>query len=238
MSYRLRSSKRLIRKSRRNLVLTIIIILVLMYATLAWILPTFIDGLGLVRNIVKPPLKKEVVVASATLAPPTFNIPYEATNTAQINIQGFTTAHSKVELFVDDKKVQITEADSDGIFVFKAVDLSQGLNNFYGKTVDDQQKESLQSKTFQIIFDNQKPKLDISEPADNKTIQGDKKVKVSGRTDSGINLFINNIRIILNPDGGFSTDLPINEGENNINIKAVDQAGNKTEISRKVTFKP
>lgn len=243
MAYRYtsrRSMKRLARKSRRNFIITLILIVFLIYATLTWVLPYFIGSVGFVKNIVKPPkTTMPQTIQNSSLAPPVLNIPYEATNSAQINISGFGNPNSKVKLYIDDESKQTVDVSSDGSFIFENVDLSLGTNNIYATTVDEQNKESLPSKTLKLLYDNAKPYLNLSSPDDNKIIQGgDKKVTVSGKTDTGVQIFINGSQTIVDKDGNFSTDIILNEGDNSISIKAVDSASNSTETERKVTYKP
>lgn len=235
-----RSARRLARNSKRSFIITVIIIIVLLYATFAWVLPYFIGGISAVKNIIKPP---KITVSNSsqnsTLAPPVLNIPFEATNSAQIDITGFGTPYSKVKLYIDDESKQTTDVSSDGSFNFKNVSLNLGTNNIYGTTLDEKNKESLPSKTLKLIFDNEKPPLVINEPGDNKIIQGsDKKVKVSGKTNSGVHVFVNGGQTIVDEGGNFSTDVVINEGDNTISIKAVDIASNSTEIQRNVKYNP
>ena len=211
----------------------------LLYATITWVLPFFINSLGLVKNIVNPSPK--VITApktNATLAPPILNIPYEATNSAQINIKGYSTPKSKVKLYIDDKEKQTIETEDNGNFTFENVDLNLGTNNIYAKTIDWDNTESLPSKLIKLIYDNQKPNLILNEPEDNRVIQGDKKVKFSGKTDPDNEIFINDSRIIIDKDGNFNTEQPLNDGDNNFNIKAVGKTLNITEISRKIIYNP
>lgn len=243
MAYRYhsrRSVKRLARKSRRNFIITLAFITILAYFSLTWLLPNFIGGIGFVKNVIKPPQNTTFQSSeNATLAPPVLNIPFEATNSAEINIKGFGTPNSKVKLYIDDESKQTTDVSNDGSFVFKNVVLSLGTNNIYGKTLDDASKESLASKTIKLLYNNEKPTLNINEPEDNKTIQGgDKKIRVSGKTDPGVNVFINGTQVILDKDGNFGIDQPLNEGDNTISIKAVDITGNTTEVQRSVKYTP
>ncbi len=235
-----RSSRRLARKSKYRFVITLTIIISLMYATVFWILPYFIGSVGIVKNIVKPPqVVNQKSPQNAALAPPTLNIPYEATNSAEINIQGFGIPSSRVKLYLDDKSVQTIDVSNDGSFTFANVNLNLGTNNIYGTTLDEQEKESLPSKTIKLIYINEKPSLNLNSPADNTVITGgDKKVTVSGKVDPGIQVLVNGSQIVVGSDGNFSTDLSINEGDNTISVKATDAALNSTEIERKVTFKP
>jgi len=232
-----RSGRRLARKSSRNFIITLLLIALLLYATIQWILPQLIGGLGFINRIIKPS-HKAAIQESSSLAPPVLNIPYEATNTAQITIRGYATPDTKVSLFMDDKLIHSTDSLEDGSFEIRNVQLSLGTNNIFGKT-SDEKGESLPSKTIRVIYDNEKPPLEIYEPEDNKIIQaGDKKVKVSGKTEPEAQIFVSDSRIVTFSDGTFTTDYPLNDGDNMITIKAADSASNYTEIARKVIFVP
>lgn len=234
-----RSIKRLGRKSKRNFIITLTIIGVLVYATINWVLPNFIGGISYVSDIIKPPQQKSVqTTQSETLAPPVLNIPYEATNTAQINIAGYGTPDSQVRIYLDDEAKDTQDVSSDGSFLFTDISLNLGTNNIYGKTVDNG-SESLPSKTIRLVYIQDKPQLTVNEPEDGKKIQGgDKKVKVSGKTDPGMKVYVNDSQVILGNDGNFATDISLNDGDNMISIKAQDDAQNTTEIQRTVNFTP
>lgn len=174
---------------------------------------------------------------NSSLAPPVLNIPYEATNSAEIDIHGFASPNSRVRLYLDDEPLETVDVSSDGSFTFENVALYLGRNNIYGTTLDEKDKESLPSKTIKLIFDSEKPSLIVSEPENNRKIQGgDKKVKVSGKTEPGAKVFVNNMQAIVNGDGSFSIDQPLNDGDNTIFIKAQDSALNISEIQRTVNY--
>lgn len=238
MAYRLRSVRKTAKKTRRKVLLTTLLILFIIYASLKWILPGLIGGIGFLSSLNKPVKKVERVSDQSILAPPVINIPYVATNSATIDINGYTSPDTKVELFLDDQLKNTTRSDSDGNFTFSKVDLALGTNNIYGKTLDNKNKESLPSKTIQLSFLNQKPKLNISSPPDGQTVTGgDKKITISGKTDPGTTVFINGTQIIISSDGSFNTDRSLNDGDNSFDIKAVDLATNTTQVSRKVNYK-
>lgn len=235
-----RAVKRLARKSRRNFLITIVLVTIISYFTLTWILPNFIGGLSFVTNILNPAKKPESKLkGSLILAPPVLNIPYESTGSSQINIKGFTTPNSKARLYIDDELKDTVDSAADGSFTFKDVSLNLGTNNIYGKTLDEEENESLPSKLIKLIFDNEKPTLNINEPEDNKKIQGgDKKVKVSGNTEPSISVFVNGTQVIVNSEGNFNTEQTLNDGDNIFLIKAIDSAGNTTELQRRVIYTP
>lgn len=204
-----------------------------------WILPILITGLGFITGVVKPSHKSTIpITESASLAPPVLNIPYEATSTAQIDIRGYGTPNSKVIIFVDDDKKASTQVSDDGTFEIKNIQLVFGTNNIYGKSIDEKDRGSLSSKIIKIVYDNENPSLEISEPEDGKTVQGDRKIKISGKTEPQAQVSINENRVVVHSDGEFSTEYQLNDGENIFNIKSQDLAGNFTEITTRVVFQP
>lgn len=239
MSYQNRSSRYLVRKTRSRLIFTIIVVIFLIYATLEWVLPNFVSAIGLVTQVFKPKKPTATAVSDQViLAPPVITIPFEATNSSAIDIKGYAIAQTKVKIFVDEIEKSSVNVTEDGTFLAKDIQLNLGTNNIYGKTIDQETKESLPSKLVKLIYDNEKPKLDVSEPTDGKEVTGDKKVTVSGQTEVSAQVTINGIRIITDSDGKFSTQISLNDGENVITIEAADKASNSIKIERRVIFKP
>lgn len=240
MAYRYssrRTARRVARKSKRNFIISLLLIGFLLYATLNWILPYFIGGIGTIKSAVSPQKKITSSKNELTLAPPVLSIPFEATNSAQIRIRGYGVPDSQVKIFLDDEIKNTTKVSEDGSFTSDAITLNLGTNNIYAKTVDDNSRESLPSKTLKLLYLNDKPNLTVNQPEDGKKITGgDKKVTVSGKTDSGDKVFINDSQVIVDKDGNFSSDIAINDGDNTITIKSIDDASNLTEIDRRVTY--
>jgi hypothetical protein len=237
--YRRRIIRRQAKKSQVNLIITLIFVAIFAYASINWILPNFIGGLGLITNFFNPPsAPKEDQIESATLAPPELIIPYETTNISTISIDGYAVSNSEVELYLDGRLIDTAGVSADGTFRFENIPLSLGTNNFYGQTVDEDGKKSLPSKTQRVIYDNEKPPLEIFEPTDGQQIQGNRQLTISGLTKEGALIFINDSQSIVDHEGKFKTIVQLSDGENNFNIKAQDSAGNTTEVSRRVIFSP
>lgn len=238
MAYRSRSARRLVRKSRRNLLVTIFLAFFILFATVNWVLPQFINGIGFVTNVFRDTKSaKSPGREDSTLAPPSLVIPYEATNTGQINISGFSQPDAKVEIYVDDDLKKEVPVSPDGSFLAENVPLSLGTNNIWGKTTNSEYT-SFPSKIIKVVSDNEKPLLEIYEPEDGKNIQGESKIKLSGKTEPNAIVSVNDVRVITSFDGSFSTQLQLHEGENILNIKASDSASNTNEVSRRVSFTP
>lgn len=238
MSYRPRRVRRVTANSKKNVVVTIALILIILYGTLFWILPWFVQGVGVIKDYSNPPKKTvDSVIDDTSLAPPVFTIPYEATNSSKITISGYATYGTRVKIFVNDTEELETDAKEDSTFIAENISLNQDINTIYGTTIKDG-KESLSSKNIKIIFDKDKPSLQVSEPEDNRTVQGERKLKISGKSEAGVKVYINNSQVIIDSDGNFSAEKQLNDGENIFEIKAEDQATNATTVFRKVTFTP
>lgn len=203
-----------------------------------WGLPFLIGGLS-VFNKFKPSAVKQESVEDLAIAPPVLNIPFEATNTATLQISGYSTPNSEVEIYFDDEVKEKVETNSGGNFNTGPLELSLGTNNIYGKTINEKGIKSLPSKTIKLIFNNEKPKLEISEPQDNAQIKGgDKKIRVSGNTDPNNTISINGSNTIVSSEGKFSAEVNINEGDNVIQISTTNQVGNSNQIERKINYTP
>ncbi len=234
------SIRRLQRKTRQRLIITIVIIIFLSYFVFTWFLPTLIGGLS-VLNRLKPKAEAPVNISEGVvLAPPVFDIPFEATNTAKIQVRGYINLSLQVEIYLDDELITTADAGTDGNFEV-TLPLTLGTNNLYGRTVNNKGEKSLPSKKIKIIYTNEKPVINLQSPSDNQQITGgDKKIQINGTVApiDGISLDINGNQIIVNGDGPFSKTLDINEGDNNLTITASDQAGNITTVYRKVIYTP
>lgn len=237
-----RAIRRQEKKSRNRFFITVLLAIFFLYVIFVWVLPFLIGGLSFLNKFKPSPSAPQPVSENPTLAPPVLNIPYEATSTAQIQVKGYAQADTKVEIYKDNSLKSTITAKEDGSFISDPIPLTLGTNSFYGKTTDDKGNKSLPSKTITITYSSEKPNLTVQNPSDNQTISGDKKLTVSGHVDSPSNLTVtatvNGSQVIISSDGNFSQVVDIQDGDNNIVITATDQAGNSTQISRKVTYRP
>lgn len=225
-------------KARNRIILAIIAVIFLGYFFLTWGLPALIGGLTYVTHFNSKPVVKDVSEEDIAIPPPVLNIPYEATNTATIAINGYTTPDTKVEIYLDDELKTTVDVKSDGSFQTSELALAIGTNNIYGKTIIGD-KKSLDSKNIKLYFDSEKPKLDLSAPTDNQEIKGgDKKVRVAGSTDPQNSVAVNGSTIIVNGAGEFASDVSINEGDNTVTVTVTNRFGNTSSTERKVKYSP
>jgi hypothetical protein len=234
-NYKPRSIRKFEHKTRRKIIFTIIISIVLLYLTFTIAIPFLIGSLKVFQ-------KKPTVAAQQyddKLAPPILNIPFDATNSASLDIDGYAATDTQVELYINDTPIQKTFTDSTGSFRFSLVSLQIGRNFIYGKTISDD-KSSLPSKGIKLDYSNEKPNLEVYEPTDNiARTGGDRRVKIDGKTDdTDTTVTINGKQVYVSADGKFTDFIDLTDGDNQITVISINKYGNATQITRKAIFTP
>lgn len=80
------------------------------------------------------------------------------------------------------------------------------------------------------------PFLEIYYPEENKLVESDI-VDVTGKTELDSEVFINNQKVTLNPNGSFAVSIKLKDGINTLSIVAVNKLGRKTEDIRTVIYR-
>jgi len=158
-----------------------------------------------------------------------------ATNSAQIIVGGSVVNFNEVEFYLNDdlvKKISLTASDS---FNEEIGELKTGKNEVYviGKLKDSEDEK--QSKVFEVIYKNEKPKLDIKEPADNLRTNN-QEIKIMGETDKETYIKINELPVVVDAQGIFQMTVRLKEGENKITISAQDIAENTEQKILTITY--
>lgn len=170
------------------------------------------------------------------LSPPVLDSLPQATNSARINITGTDEKDRTINLYVNGDIIDKTETDDDGNFSFERVRLSKGENKIKVKTTKDK-SESAFSPENSVFFIDTPPSLTIDSPQDDKTFSKDENpITISGKTDPGVKITINDLWAIVRDDGAFTYTFSLKSGENQLKISATDIAGNKTEVVKKATL--
>ncbi len=81
------------------------------------------------------------------------------------------------------------------------------------------------------------PQLTITHP-DNNQIVTDSVVDITGKTDIDAQIFVNNQKVFLNPDGSFAASVNLKEGINTLSILAVNKLEKQTEVIRTIIHRP
>lgn len=169
---------------------------------------------------------------------PLLQSPVEATNSATIPVAGVGEAASKVIFVLNGNQQAEVDVNDEGKFEYELM-LEDGDNSLSVYGIDQAGNESVQTKTYQIIFDNQAPLLEVEYPADGTQVELRKNqvIEIKGKTDPNSKVYINDRFVFPNSDGSFTHRYQLSEGENILKFRVTDLAGNVSEQEIKVTFK-
>lgn len=159
----------------------------------------------------------------------------DATNSAKLAVSGFSATDGKILIFDNDEKVGETTSQA-GKFRYDDFTLKSGDNNIAAKAVSGQGKESDFSQVKKVAFLQKEPKLNVDNPTDGQGFSGNNRIRVSGKTDQNVQVWANGFLANTNTDGSFEVFVPLATGDNNLEIKAVDLAGNTKTVKMKVSF--
>lgn len=171
------------------------------------------------------------------IATPVLNSLPNATNSARLIVSGHSFEKMVINLYVNGEFVEDTTADEDGEFEFNYT-LDDGDNEIKVNAEEDE-KKSEYSNEINVMLDRKPPTLDISSPSDGQSYSKDQNsANVSGKTDSGADVTVNGFWAVSDESGNFSYSLLLKDGENRVDVVAVDEAGNQTRKEIKVNYSP
>ena len=148
-----------------------------------------------------------------------------ATNSAEIEVVGSVTNYNTLEFYINDEKVEEKKFPSSDTFTIRIGDLKPGENEIYIKAIEKKQKQEKKTDVYTVVYKNEKPKLEVSEPA-NDTKTRKTEIKVAGTTNPETFIKVNGLPLVVTSDGQFQTNVQLKEGENKIEVVAEDDAGN------------
>ena len=85
----------------------------------------------------------------------------------------------------------------------------------------------------QAVLFNSAPKVEVYEPAENA--QTNNPVSVTGRTNPEASLTVNNEPVSLDPEGNFTKQLELSQGEHMVVIVATSRSGKSRSLQRLIT---
>lgn len=222
------------KKLRNKIILYIIILVLVLYFVftsgfkLLLNTSSFISGL-FPQPSVKPLSKTENSFNSINID----SIP-QATNSAKFIVTGSILNFDTLDFFINGKKIKEIGTSTD-TFTEEIGDLEKGNNDVYVLAKSRENKTVKKTIIYKIFYKNEKPKLDISEPADNSTTSN-QEIKVRGSTDKEVYVRVNDLPVVVDANGNFETIVRLKEGDNQMIITAQDIAGNIETKSFKVTY--
>ena len=230
---RSRLSRRLENQSKRNLFLSILGIIIVFFLVIKFGIPLLVN-FSLFVSGSKTSNSRAKRSTTDFITAPVINTQLSATNSAEITISGTSSPKYTIDLYVNGRNVDKTQTDNEGKYSFQTT-LDPGENEIKTKAKKDD-NESDYSNIVSIIFNNKPPMLEVSSPSDGQLFTKDQEnIIISGTTDENVRVTVNGFWAIIDENNKFTYNLHLNEGENQIKIEAVDQAGNKTEKQLKVT---
>lgn len=173
--------------------------------------------------------------------PPIFSDIPEATYSAKVRIAGFAQPGLDVILYLNGAEYERKLVSESGTFTFDKVVLSEGENTAYAYTSTPHGLESEQSKSYVIAVDTTKPTVTIDSPADGAVFRGQSQRIVNfegGVNEAGAKVFVGERMVIVQAEGKFSLPYQLIEGDQDIEIKGVDKAGNESVTSIKLRWEP
>ncbi len=154
----------------------------------------------------------------------------EATNSAMVRIEGYTEKQVEVALLRNEELAATTQSDESGAFGFD-LDLVDGENRIQVKANDGQGNESA-TVVKTIVYDKSEIVITIDSPADDAEVFGrsSQNLTISGKVNqAGANVMVNGSYSRVDSEGRFSAVIRLNEGDNNILVRATGRAGNVAE---------
>ena len=236
---RSRLGKNLERKNQKTIIFSILGIIIVLFILIKFGIGAlvnfslFLSGSGSQQNTQNNQNQINFI------SPPTLNPLVLATNSAQIVISGKSNKNYSIILYINNKNVDQVQVNEDGTFIFNET-LTSGDNQITTKA-ENNGKQSDTSNGFDVVYKNSPPTLDVSTPSDGQkfdknTIGNGNTIPVAGKTDAGVSITVNGFWAVVDDNNNFSYTLPLQNGDNEIKIIAMDQAGNKTEKDLKVNY--
>lgn len=220
--------------TKRTVILGILT-LVFFFSVLVFGLPFLIKFsifLGEARN------KKGDGVVESVLPPlaPRLMLPFEATNSSGIVINGIAEPGLVVELLKNDVSVEKTNSQTTGEFKFENVSLNTGENKFEAVAISDKGGSSELSKSLVVVFDNESPEIQMINPSEEKLTTDYSDFDVVGKSEKGVSVLVNNHVAMVDDEGKFKIKIQLASGKNEVEIVVKDLAGNEIKKKIEITY--
>ena len=167
---------------------------------------------------------------------PRLIVPFEATSSSKIKIDGFAEAGAEVKLLKNEQTIGTTEVTVDGNFSFMDIELSDGENNFSAIATKEDSGSSDVSKIVSVVYDPISPELIMSNPSEDSLIVDSADFDIIGKSEKGVSVTINGKVAVVDSEGNFKLKIQLSPGKNNIEIIVKDEALNETKKTISITY--
>lgn len=225
------------RKAGKQGAIYLLLALGLILVTIFWGLPALARLTGL---LIKTD-KTSTVADEQRPTPPIFSDIPEATYSAQVRIAGYAQPGLDVILFLNGAEYDRKLVSESGTFSFDKVNLSEGDNAAYAYTATTKDLRSEQSKNYMIVVDTTDPTVTIDSPKPGQVFRGQSEriTNIVGSVNElGSKVYVGERMVILSSDGKFSLTYQLVEGDQELQIRAIDKAGNEGDSTLKLRWEP
>lgn len=199
---------------------------------------TILSNIDILWRFLKPGSSDYFTTSGDTTPPsPPHLYPLQpATKEPTINIGGFAEEGVEVKLYQNGGAVDSTLSDKDGQFAFDDITLQEGENEFSVKATDTNRNQSNSSNIIKITFDQSPPEIKITKPTERKIKSENRHQEIRGETELDVRVTIGGRQAVVNDEGEFSVTIRLEDGNNELEVKATDQAGNETTTTLTIEF--
>lgn len=167
---------------------------------------------------------------------PRLIVPFEATSSSKIKIDGFAESGAEVELLKNEQSIGKTEVTVDGNFSFTNIELNDGENNFSAIATKENSGTSDVSKIILVIYDTVSPELTMSNPSEEALTVESADFDIIGKSEKGVSVTINGKVAVVDSEGNFKLKIQLSPGKNNIEVIVKDEALNETKKTISITY--
>ncbi|HEY4602222.1 MAG TPA: S8 family serine peptidase [Cerasibacillus sp.] len=160
---------------------------------------------------------------------PVITTPAESfvTNEANMTIEGTASPTTTIQLLNNGEEVGSADIGENGTFSFD-MELTEGVNEFKAVSIQNGGKTG-ESETVTVTLDTVNPELSIDSPRNNdKTNRETVTVEGSVADENLDSVTVNGQKTKINDNGTFAKRILLDNGANEIEVVAVDLAGNTT----------
>mgnify|MGYP000462908736 CR=1 FL=1 len=222
-----------LKQAVKYLALTLTLLFLLIKFGLPWLV-NLVAFWGRLKTNQQP-----IEIEQKLITPPKLDYIPEATNSSSLNISGWSQPETTIKLYIKNINVKETISDRQGWFEFKNIHLAEGESEIYVEATDNQGNLSQPSNSLLIIVDSQKPEISLNQPKENERFfDKDNPITISGQTEPNSKVTVNGRFAMINNEGRFEVEVYLTEGDNQLEIISLDQAGNETRKNLTVSYTP
>lgn len=167
---------------------------------------------------------------------PRIVLPFESTNSSNVNVSGFAEKNVTVELLKNDVSIGKVLTNDSGEFQFDEIQLDNGENIFMAIAISDQAGSSEPSKDTKVTYDDVSPEITMTNPSEESLKVDVADFDIIGNTEKDARVTINGRIAMVDDNGQFKLKYQLNAGKNGIEIVVRDLAGNEKKKSIEITY--